>query len=41
MHSLATAGQARVQATFTLDSMISRVEQLYDMLAHEKIDSRR
>ncbi len=37
MSTVAHAGQAHVQANFTLDSMVARVEQLYDTLAKSKV----
>jgi sugar transferase (PEP-CTERM/EpsH1 system associated) len=37
--TLAHAGQAHVQANFTLDSMVARVEQLYNSLAESKVHS--
>jgi sugar transferase (PEP-CTERM/EpsH1 system associated) len=39
MSTLSRAGQAHVQANFTLDSMVAQVEHLYDTLAEKKIRS--
>jgi glycosyltransferase involved in cell wall biosynthesis len=38
---LGAAGQARVQAQFTVEQMVRRVEHLYDELARRKIRRKR